>query len=405
MTRRMSVIWVVGLAIVLVAAAGLLGTRLLAPSPTAVPPAPVDLSPRVASRAAGGDPSWVARMPAVRRTRALVDVDAHATPGGPAQPIFGSTAIERGQDLAVLGDPTVVDGTPWLRVYVLPLTSGAGPDDFFTWIPATDGTHATIGEGTVVTCPDEAGDLASLAGLDPFSRLRCQGAASFTLRGRSWGGVLPVWYSTQPGWFGGPNGPGPLPFSLHAGAIQRERNAGEAARFLDVHVPPGLEPPPPDMTVEAVVHFADGEAATCARSDTNQMVPPEAGADSALWCATQLVVERWTPVLGPEDRPFDSSSPQLHRFQPFGFCGGVGMGPLVFHVAPSQLDPVWLERTTGGAPIVAWFGPQFRVAFAPDLVVLDGAGRVVARDGLPVNPDADLAGHHLCPTSDGVYID
>ena len=72
---------------------------------------------------------------------------------------------------------------------------------------------------------------------------------------------------------------------------------------------------------------------------------------------------------------------------------------------PSRLDPVWLEATPGGQPILAWFGPDFRVAFEPDLVVVDTAGHVVARDGLPVDPEGRLAGHFLCATGSGLYID
>jgi hypothetical protein len=116
-------------------------------------------------------------------------------------------------------------------------------------------------------------------------------------------------------------------------------------------------------------------------------------------------MERWEPVLGPEDRPFDTSAPQLHRFEPSNVCGGIHMGRVTFRTDPSSLDPVWLEWTPGGEPILAWFGPEFRVAFQPDLVVVDAAGQVVARDGLIVDPDGQLAGHLLCPTGRGLYID
>src|SRR5437773_12452734 len=83
----------------------------------------------------GGDDVGIGRIPFALRTRALRDLAAHATPGGPVQPLLGERLpIERGQDLAILGDPVAVDGTPWFRVYVMPLSTGRSPDDFFTWI-------------------------------------------------------------------------------------------------------------------------------------------------------------------------------------------------------------------------------------------------------------------------------
>jgi hypothetical protein len=243
------------------------------------------------------------------------------------------------------------------------------------------------------TCPTTRDNLSTLAALDPFSRARCQGAATFTIEGRTWEAVLPVWYDIQPNWLGPWTGPGPYSVSL--------RKAG----LVDVRLPPGLEQPPLDITVQADVHVADAASAACQRSDSDQWLPVESPEDSRLWCAVQLVMERWEPLLGPEDRPFDANSPQLHRFEPSSVCGGVNMGRVTFRIDPSRLDPVWLEATPGGQPILAWFGPDFRVAFEPDLVVVDTAGHVVARDGLPVDPEGRLAGHFLCATGSGLYID
>jgi hypothetical protein len=93
----------------------------------------------IAALLAGGDGVRIDRIPVALRTRALLDLAAHATPGGPARTLLGErTPIEVGQDLAILGDPVEVDGTPWFRVYVMPSSTGRSPDDFFTWIPAKE---------------------------------------------------------------------------------------------------------------------------------------------------------------------------------------------------------------------------------------------------------------------------
>jgi hypothetical protein len=121
-----------------------------------------------------------------------------------------------------------------------------------------------------------------------------------------------------------------------------------------------------------------------------------------------MVIEQWTPLLGPEDRPIDPGNPQLHRHPAGnGVCEGVGMGPLVFRIDPAQLDPVWLEPAGGNSRfrIIPNFGPGFRAAFTPDLVILDAANQVVASDGTPVNPDGKLAGHSICATGRAVLFD
>jgi hypothetical protein len=301
--------------------------------------------------------------------------------------------IERGQDLVILGDSVEVDGTPWFRVYVLPLPTGRSPDDFFTWIPANEGGQDAVSPPVAPTCPTTRDNLSTLAALDPFNRVRCQGTATFTIEGRTGEAALPVWYDTQPNWLGPWAGSGPYSVSLRKDGL------------VDIRLPPGIERPPLDITIRAHVHVADAASAACRRTDAEQDLPVEAAGDSRLWCAAQLVMERWEPLLGSEDRPFDASAPQLHRFEPSNVCGGVGMDPVTFRTDPARLDPVWLEATPGGEPIMAWFGPEFRAVFQPDLVVIDADGQVVARDGLTVDPDGDLAGHFLCPTGRGLYID
>lgn len=381
-------------AVVLFVAAALLGSSVLGPSGTAVPSgAGIDLSPRVAPRSAGGDAARIADIPAGSRAVALVDLAAHAIPGGPARPLLdGATPIEHDQDLVVLGEPVAIDSVPWLRVLVLPRING-GPADSFTWIPATSSGRDTIRRREPLGCPPTRDNLSTIAALDPFTRARCLGAAAFTVEGRTWSAALPVSYDIEPSWLGA-WGRGTGSFSLK----------GQAGASVEVRVPPGLEPPPLDITVRAEVHLADPAAATCTRSTADQDVPVEAGADSRLWCTVQLVADRWEPVLGPEGQPFDPKTPQLHRSEPFSVCAGINMGSLTFRTDPNRLDPVWLEAIDGGQPILAWFGPEFHVAFTPDLVVVDDAGRVVARDGLTVDPDIDLAGHTLCPTGGGLHI-
>ena len=176
---------------------------------------------------------------------------------------------------------------------------------------------------------------------------------------------------------------------------------------MDLQLPPGLERPPTGFEIDVTAHVADPLSATCVRAlGESPMVPEDDPTVGPLWCATRLVIEQWTPLLGPEDRPIDPGAPQLHRHAGASACAGVGMGPLVFHVDPTQLDPIWLEPV--GAPgvrIIPKFGPGFHVAFTPDLVVVDAGGQVVARNGTPVNPDGQLSGHAICPTTDGVYFD
>ena len=78
---------------------------------------------------------------------------------------------------------------------------------------------------------------------------------------------------------------------------------------------------------------------------------------------------------------------------------------MTLHVDPTRLDPVWLVPRSGGAHILAWFGPEYRVvANGPDPVVVDDHGQVVAGDGTTVDPDKDLAGHFLCMELTGLYI-
>jgi hypothetical protein len=140
-------------------------------------------------------------------------------------------------------------------------------------------------------------------------------------------------------------------------------------------------------------------------------VPPDVVPNlGPAWCATRIVLERWTPILGPEHRPIDALKPQLHRHPlagPNTACGGVHMGRLVFRMDPAQTDPVWLASADvpGGFRAIPSFDPTYRLVFDGGLAVVDKAGRVVARDGTVLDTDGMLAGHPVCPTGLVVYFD
>ena len=174
---------------------------------------------------------------------------------------------------------------------------------------------------------------------------------------------------------------------------------------VDVRVPPGLDAPPADISVRAELHVLDAASGSCTRTALpNADVPVESAADTRLWCAVQVVMDGWQPLLGPEGRPFDATAPQLHRFHP-GNCELIGMGPVIFHTDPTRLDPVWADPVTGGPALPAWFGPEFHTAFMPGLVVVDDKGKVVVSDGLAFDPRSTLGGHFVCPTPYSLLID
>jgi hypothetical protein len=83
------------------------------------------------------------------------------------------------------------------------------------------------------------------------------------------------------------------------------------------------------------------------------------------------------------------------------------MGPLVFRMDPTALDPVWLapaDQPGAEFRVIPNFDPTYKVVFDGALAIVDGTGRVVARDGTAVDPDGTLAGHFICPTGLVVYF-
>lgn len=369
------------------------------------PTQPPIVIPTLGPAGIGGDAPLLNGMAIPHSTMALATIDlvAYETAGGPAMGVDFS--VEKGSDVIRLGTPINVGGVDWARIYVLPATSGAGPDDFFAWVRTMQDGQATLADTPSSDCPEGVSDPATLAPLDPFRELACIGSKPVRLKGIIWDQIEPVWYEVTPDWLGGPNQPGDHSFSIHAGSIQYERNAGEPARFVDVALPPGLAPPPRDFVVSLDAHYADKASQGCRREGSQDLhMPAESATDTRLWCETRLVAEAWTPILGPERRPIDSNAPQLHRFPGLQGCGGVGMGPLTFRMDPTQLDPVWLENASGDH-VIPWFTSGFHAVFAPDLRLVDATGAVVARDGTALNPDGRLGSHGICPTRQGVYID
>lgn len=393
---------VVGAGVVLALGVAVFGGAFLVgePDPTFDLP-PIDLAARVAERPVGGDADLLVDVPVVTLARSRVAIAAHEVAGGPpiVIPDWGPTLVEAGFDLAIVAGPVLVSGEPWLRVYVLPNVF-RGPTDFFTWVPQRIDGAETIDILGSPACPPTP-EIGALAVLDPFTRLRCLGADQVHLRGQTWERMLPVWYRVAPEWWGDQQAASLPTVSVHAGAAQRNPNPGEAARFLDLQLPPGLDHPPLEFEIEFVVHAADADAPDCSRlTDAFSLVPPEGPEDGLLWCSSRLVVEQWTPIVGPEGRPIDATRPQLHRHPARGglaACGGVGMPPLTLRIDPLALDPVWLETAPGGPPIIASFSPEFALRFLPEPVLVDGAGRVVGRNGTAVDPDRALAGHAICP--------
>lgn len=360
---------------------------------------------------AGADARLLAAVPIVRPARVVVATGVADAAGG--KPILDGEGhgltLEAGWRVAIFDGPVAVGTEPWYRVYAL-ANPNAGPTEFFGWMPLRTATGAeTLAFEDPPICPDGRG-ISVLGALDPFTRARCIDQEHVELRGWTWDRMLPSWYAITPEWMGNQNGEVDSTISINEDRRHPGANGVGPFPFLELQVPPELEPPPLEFEVEFAAHVADPTSRTCRREPgANIDLPVDNPESGPLWCTTRLVLERWVPINGPEQRPIDRSSPQLHRHPDRGpnhACGGVGMPPLVFHMDAAQLDPVWLEAV--GFPqtrIIPNFDPGFRVVVGAGLAIVDEAGHLVARDGTPVDPDGDLAGHFICPTGRVVYFD
>ena len=408
-TRRAAGVAVLVVAVGVIALLGQPG--FLGPASTV---APVDRDPGVHAFGApgpGADAGLLATVPIVRIATVAVSLPVMDAPAGKA--ILDADRIAYslgvGWQVAVFEGPVLAGGDSWFRVYAL-IDPNAGPAEFFGWMPLHDETGAeTLSFEDPPICPDARG-ISALGALDPFTRARCIGEAPLELRGWTWDRMLPTWYRITPEWMGEQNGEVDSTISLNENIRHPFANGVEPFQFLELQVPPTLQRPPVEFEVDVLAHVADGASRTCVRrGGADPPVPEDIPQAGPLWCTTRLVVDQWTPINGPEQRPIDRSSPQLHRHPDSGgnnFCAGVGMPPLAFHMDPTQLDPIWLEAV--GFPksrIMPTFDQGFRVVVGPELTIVDERGQVVARNGTPVDTEGQLAGHSICPTAWGVYFD
>jgi hypothetical protein len=105
------------------------------------------------------------------------------------------------------------------------------------------------------------------------------------------------------------------------------------------------------------------------------------GLTIALWSGV-VVVPR-APTYSPEGGPHLFTLPasffsdeQARKVLPA--CGGVGAAYLRGAATDERL--VWLESTNGSRQEIAWPAGT-SATFAPDLIIRDSSGRVVARSG------------------------
>lgn len=313
--------------------------------------------------------------------------------------------------VSVLDGPTPADGTDWYRVYVLP-DAMRWPSDFVAWVPASLNGAAVMRFDEATPCPNAS--APELGVLSPRARVACFGDRSLTLVAQSWRPGYWTPYRTDPAWLGSGDGGDRSVSLFENGGGMFPRPPDARTPWIDARVPPDLEMPPVGMTLRVEGRFDHPAAADCARTRDRSGPPPQPPLSgipdeepdaSALWCRGQLVLTDWEVLLGPEGRPPVAGEVQLHRAQvENGACAGVGMPMMRFRMDLRQADPIWLEAEGFGQRIVPVFGRAFRAVAVPDLAILDERGRVVARDGTPLDPDQPFAGHFVCPMGDTVSI-
>jgi hypothetical protein len=336
-----------------------------------------------------------------------------ATPGRPLLDDWGEVPaiLDAGRLAVLLGEVADGPGGAWHRSWVAP-DPASFPGDFFAWVPAQmDGRPVLQGQ-PIPDCPGAA-TIETIAPLLAPDRIRCFGSQPLEFETKTW---LPAsWsrYDVDPAWFGQSQDP--------TGAIALydpkapHRPPEPSISWIDARVAPGVEAPPFDFVVIVDGQFGHPESEGCKRTidlegwvprpPAGSGVPPEVPADSARWCRQQFVVTGWETALGPEGRPLDPRTPQLHRspIPPPGIpvaCGGVGMPPLLVRINPARVDPVWIEA--GAATnVLPFFGPEFRLE-------LDGEPRVTAPNGVTIvdgdviDPDRGRTGLNVCPGGDTV---
>jgi len=351
-------------------------------------------------------PSAGAGAPAPGAPQAVLlqAVPVRTAPNGPVTvdaPDSTPMMIAAGNRVTILGEAAGMTGQ-FLHVYVLPSRTD-WPSDLYAWIPVALDGKPTLDPEPASTCPAEI-TIASLAGLSPQDRLRCAGGGELVLDGHTAFNPDTLAYNASPAFFGSAD----LPTTVGLSPMGVNRPVGWAAQggaLLPIGPGPDVETIPIGFDVRVSGRFDFAGAGACSRSQPRGMgtVPVEAAADSAAWCRTRFIVTSWAVLNGPEGRPPVAGEMQLHRHPASEACAGVGMPPLTLHIDPTADDPVWLTAAGFEAPIIASFSDAFTAVTGPEPSIIDGKGLVLT-DGMPINPDANLGGHGVCPTGPVVYF-
>jgi hypothetical protein len=356
-----------------------------------------------------------APVPAARVATVLAEVPFRRDPAGrPIRDESGANDVltRVGQRVTILEDRVLGQGR-WERVYV-DVDAMAWPSDFFAWLPDTVDGSPVLRVEPEVTCPADA-TAATLGALGAVDRLRCAEGRVLAFQART---VFPVenpGYLADPVLFGGHDRRGIL-IGLVGPGLAHGMDADTTGPWLDASVAPGVELPPVDVDIAVVGEFDHPAAAGCRRTRDPQLgdgpeagLPPEAAADSVLWCRTRFVITSWTITAGPERRPTGPGLVQLHR-PPVTegsttACAGVSMdGPVTLRIDLSQPDPVWIDVPGSSIRAIPVFGREWTVVLDPRPGISDDAGAVL-HDGTQFDPDGPVLGHQVCPRGAVVSID
>ena len=372
--------------------------------------ATADRATPTAPPAEGNDP---AAALVTRPATIVQSVPFHGASGGPAiRDEFGENEelARVGQLVTIIGEQVVPGSGQWVRVFV-EVDPNAWPGDFYAWLPVAAEGKPVLEPEDVTDCPADL-DLAALAPLSPFDRLRCAGSRVLTMDARTVFEAGYVAYDVTPAFFGGREDT-----SAVIGLALPEEAFGmypdTTGTWLNAVVAPGVPMPPVDVDVHLTGRFDHPAAAGCRRTaeipaldpppPAGAGLPPEAPADSVAWCRGRFVITGWTITAGPERKPPVPGQVQLHRSWSGGVCAGVGMdGPLRFRIDLEEPDPVWIERPGDPLRIIPRFSNRFSFVKDPEPGISDDAGLVI-RDGTALDPDRGLPGHPTC--TEGRVID